>query len=48
MIIVSNDLKCGGASKEYECRECGQCERNTKEEAYDGLVRDGICLVEGI
>ena len=48
MIIVSNDLKCGEAVREYECRECSQCERNTKEKACDGLVRDGICLVEEI
>ena len=31
-----------GRVREYECRECGQCERNTKEEAYAGLVRGGL------
>ena len=31
-----------GRVREYECRECGQCERNTKEKACDGLVRGGL------
>ena len=31
-----------GRVREYECRKCGQCERNTKEKACDGLVRGGL------
>ena len=37
--MISSEV---GRVREYECRECGQCERDTKEEACDGLVRVGL------